>query len=406
MSSSESDSNFKALAEQLQQLKGQCASVFLRKCNSIESAVERLEEQINILHPLVRDELEERCATLQELIKSSCKEQENCIFELIQKVDSIGSSLFLREYPIDVRFERDYYKEFPTGPTVNFPNFQHEFLRLLDGLDSESQENICLAIQRLKIIQNSQDAFMALYSQEEKGVLRQVREHFMSNVLPLGDNCFSLREYLLPINHFESCVFWDRCGVTHLDHPERLKNRDIIDAGAFIGDSALIFSPLTTQNVYAFEPTPSNYAYMEKTIELNGLKNVIPCPYALGDREGTAVLSINGSSSTQFENDAFRYEDKTEVKVVQLDSFVRENNLNVGLLKADVEGAEQLLLKGAWETIRTQKPALLISIYHNADDFFHIKPMLEKLDLGYRFKIRHPVCGSVMTETILIAEAD
>ena len=247
---------------------------------------------------------------------------------------------------------------------------------------------------------------MLLYSQEEKALLRQIRERFMSNVIPLGEECFSLRNYLLPINHFESCVFWDRCGVTHLKHPERLKNSDIIDAGAFIGDSALIFSPLTTQRVYAFEPTPSNYSYLEKTIELNGLKNVISCPYALGEREGTVVLSVDGSSSTQFENDAFQYKGKEEARVIQLDSFVKENKLNVGLIKADVEGAEQLLLKGAMDVLQTQKPALLISIYHNADDFFHIKPMLEALNLGYRFKIRHPVCGSVMTETLLIAETD
>ena len=87
-----------------------------------------------------------------------------------------------------------------------------------------------------------------------------------------------------------------------------------------------------------------------------------------------------------------------------LDSFVEENGLNVGLIKVDVEGAEQLLLQGALETIRRMKPALLFSIYHNADDFFCIKPILEELGLGYHFRIRHPAIGTVLTETMLIAE--
>lgn len=145
---------------------------------------------------------------------------------------------------------------------------------------------------------------------------------------------------------------------------------------------------------------------MQDTIKLNGLTNVVPVQAALGEENGTISISVNDSSSTQFENDACQYAEKVEVKVVPLDEFVQEHNLHVGLIKADVEGAEQSLLKGAMQTIKHQRPTLLISIYHNADDFFHIKPMLEQLDLGYRFKIRHPVCGSVITETLLIAEAE
>ncbi|MBR2259323.1 MAG: hypothetical protein IJ899_18720 [Blautia sp.] len=31
---------------------------------------------------------------------------------------------------------------------------------------------------------------------------------------------------------------------------------------------------------------------------------------------------------------------------------------------------------------------------------------LESLGLGYRFKVRHPAIGTVLTETMLIAECD
>jgi hypothetical protein len=44
-----------------------------------------------------------------------------------------------------------------------------------------------------------------------------------------------------------------------------------------------------------------------------------------------------------------------------------------------------------------------LSIYHNPDDFFDIKPMIESWDLGYAFKIRR--CpGEIFAETLLIAE--
>lgn len=83
---------------------------------------------------------------------------------------------------------------------------------------------------------------------------------------------------------------------------------------------------------------------------------------------------------------------------------MQEHGLNVGLIKVDTEGHEQPFLRGAEQTIRTQKPVLLISIYHNMPDFFHIKPMLESWNLGYSFRVHKPIDGSVALETLLIAE--
>lgn len=62
------------------------------------------------------------------------------------------------------------------------------------------------------------------------------------------------------------------------------------------------------------------------------------------------------------------------------------------------------MLHGAQNTIREQRPVLLISIYHNESDFFDIKPWLETLNLGYKFKIHKPVYGSAIIEAMLVAE--
>lgn len=331
--------------------------------------------------------------------------------EFRAKLDAIIgglSGIYQKDFPIDVRFEREYYKDFPVGASPKAPDFQRDFLSLVDGLDKESIETVVLTLHRLEIIQNLKESNMAPFSEEEKQTIRYLVEHFHSNVLKLSETCYFYRGCLLPINQFESCVFWDKCGLPYLEHPEQLADKDIIDAGAFIGDSALILAPFTSHTVYAFEPMPTNFELLLKTINMNELTNVVACNLALGEQVGTIRLSpsinFNGSGSTQFKNDAFNYREEIEVPITTLDKFVKEKNLQVGLIKADVEGAEQFLLRGAMETVKTQKPALLISIYHNASDFFKIKPMLEDLDLGYKFKIRHPVGGSVMTEMILIAE--
>jgi hypothetical protein len=62
-------------------------------------------------------------------------------------------------------------------------------------------------------------------------------------------------------------------------------------------------------------------------------------------------------------------------------------------------------LAGAINTIKKQKPVLLLSIYHNANDFFEIKPLIESWNLGYKFKIRKlSMKEYFLVETMLICE--
>ena len=120
----------------------------------------------------------------------------------------------------------------------------------------------------------------------------------------------------MPKNQFEIEVFYDKSGMNYIKNINQVKNKNIIDAGGFIGDSAIVFSDYTDKNVYSFEP----------------------------------------------------------------------------------------FLKGAIETIKEQKPVLIISIYHNYSDFFEIKPMIENLNLGYKFRIIRNKSPQLITETKLLAE--
>ena len=93
-----------------------------------------------------------------------------------------------------------------------------------------------------------------------------------------------------------------------------------------------------------------------------------------------------------------------KVPVITLDEYVREHPLQVGLIKSDLEGMEQDFLLGAKETITTQKPVLLLSMYHNDRDFFGLKPLLESWDVGYHFKVFKGLDYGICLETMLIAE--
>lgn len=92
------------------------------------------------------------------------------------------------------------------------------------------------------------------------------------------------------------------------------------------------------------------------------------------------------------------------VSMDTLDHYMQDKDFEIGMIKVDIEGAEQIFLAGARRTIEKFKPVLLLSIYHNAYVFFEIKPLIESWKLGYKFRIHKPVDYSVSREVLLIAE--
>ena len=307
---------------------------------------------------------------------------------------------------VDVRGERLFYKDFPVSE-ADMEGFKEKFIGLVKGLDEDSIDTVVRAINRIKAIKNSTDTYMNLYTESEKAEYRYIEENYKNAVIKISDNCYFSKGIYLPEDFFEPCVFYDKCGARGVEHKEYFMDKDIIDAGAYIGDSAAVLSRMTNGKVHAFEPTSKSFNSMLETIKLNELEDkVIPYNLGLSDEKGTLTFtnSIVGTTNSQRLDSPLPYVSTEEVKVTTVDEIVCEQELQIGLIKVDVEGAEQLLLKGALNTIKTQKPTLLISIYHNGDDFYSIKQIIENLDLGYHFKITHPAFGSVLTETVLIAE--
>jgi hypothetical protein len=60
------------------------------------------------------------------------------------------------------------------------------------------------------------------------------------------------------------------------------------------------------------------------------------------------------------------------------------------------------VIDGALETIKSQKPALLISIYHTPKGFFETKPTLEQLGIGCHYMIRHLTYRNGLCEYVLL----
>ena len=280
------------------------------------------------------------------------------------------------------------------------------FNALISGLDNESKNTVSDIIHRMGMIADGNKSLQDVYTQREQEEFVRLNDEFSSKIVKLNDNLYYYNGYYLPVNQFDSSVFFSRYGIDKLTTLDSVRNKHIIDAGGYVGDTALLFSSYTDKNIHVFEASPSNMDIIRETIRLNHLDNIVPVSKALGEKSGTATFSLGerNSCNSLVERPGYNYTDHIEVPVVTLDDYVRENNLEVGLIKVDIEGGEQLLLKGAVETIRTQHPILLISIYHSANDFFEIKPMIEKICDKYTFRIIKPANSAIVIETILLAE--
>lgn len=289
---------------------------------------------------------------------------------------------------------------------MNREDSAQRFSALISGLDNESRNTVSDIIHRMGMIADGNKSLQDVYTQREQEEFVRMNDEFSSKIVKLNDNLYYYNGYYLPVNQFDSSVFFTRYGIDKLTTLDSVRNKHIIDAGGYVGDTALLFSSYTDKNIHVFEDSPSNMDIIRETIRLNHLDNIVPVSKALGEKSGTATFSLGerNSCNSLVERPGYNYPDHIEVPVVTLDDYVRENDLEVGLIKVDIEGGEQLLLRGAVETIRTQHPILLISIYHSANDFFEIKPMIEKMCGKYTFRIVKPANPAIALETILLAE--
>ncbi len=260
----------------------------------------------------------------------------------------------------------------------------------INGLDEESKTEV-------KTILGDIDFFnthtliesVKLFASKEEEIFKYIRTN----------ESFENR-YKLLTDAYDESIFKYHHGLKYLpqDVINSLHNRDFLDCGGYIGDSALIFErEFNPRKIYSFEPDPSNYNLFLENIKSKNLKKVIPIREGVGEK--TCVLKYHTLGRQSFASES----GNAEMKVVSIDDFVSERNLSVGLIKIDVEGIELDVLKGAKKTIKEFKPVLLIGIYHNPEEFFGTKKYIENLIPDYKFKIKHLCDFLPLFETHLIA---
>ena len=154
-----------------------------------------------------------------------------------------------------------------------------------------------------------------------------------------------------------------------------------IDVGANLGDYTFFAARCVGAKgkVLSFDPEPNNNAWLKRGIAKNRFNNVDLRNSALSDKDGNAKLYIGELSGWHTlratkKNMGFG---QISVKTNKLDSLGIEK---VNCIKIDVEGLEHEVLLGAIDTIRKNKPAILIDFHpHHGVDVDAVKELLRQL---------------------------
>jgi FkbM family methyltransferase len=150
----------------------------------------------------------------------------------------------------------------------------------------------------------------------------------------------------------------------------------VVDVGAHIGIYTLTASKRVKQKglVIAIEPDVENFSQLSLNVFLNRIKNVKLIRAAAADVDGNITFFVSkertGSSIARIPEELA---DKITVPTVKLDTIVNKFALSrIDWLKIDAEGAENLVLKGAYKALEVTK-RLIIEVWpDNKKEVFRI----------------------------------
>ncbi len=157
-----------------------------------------------------------------------------------------------------------------------------------------------------------------------------------------------------------------------------------VDVGANIGAYTILASKVIQSNSIAFEPLPNTIERLTDQIQINRISHSVDVrSMGVGDKEGSLFFT-NDKDTVNKVSLLGQRENTTAVKVSTLDKQLPKNNKY--FLKIDVEGFENNVVDGAFETLSSNNvSAVIIELNGSGEEFGVSNEEIHKKLLGFGF---------------------
>jgi len=189
-------------------------------------------------------------------------------------------------------------------------------------------------------------------------------------------------------------TFWHMYGplLEVFDNEEfrhvNVKGMDVVDIGAFVGDSAIYFALRGAKRVIAVEPHPVAYVEMHTNIDVNKLANVvIPVNAGLASKPGVICIgdvTVTGTVTTHHTPVGHGGVDcDDEAPAVTLGELMEKYDIQPSrtVLKMDCEGCEYDVIMNDYEHVRLFRE--LIFEHHAGPAKYNLGELLSRLAVDF-----------------------
>lgn len=151
----------------------------------------------------------------------------------------------------------------------------------------------------------------------------------------------------------------------------------VIDAGAYIGDFSAVASAMGG-DVHAFDPCPTYRSILNDVARMNSFKTY---PFALGEKSEFRDMNIyKGAGAEQIVDQGGNF----QCEVGTIDRFRSVLGKPINFIKADIEGFERYMLKGAAKVLEEDQPKLAIKTYHSPEDRYVLPKIIHDINPNYK----------------------
>lgn len=199
----------------------------------------------------------------------------------------------------------------------------------------------------------------------------------------IGKVCELLKHDECSLHHYLSFLWWKCAGkeIIYTNYPilsnkkyfaspnmPRLSVREsYLDCGCHYGETIKQFLDITHGNykyIYAVEPDLHN---LKTARERLADEKITWDSRALSDKSGSSYFCGGMGFASKLADSG-----KSKKEVVSID----ELNISPSIIKIHVEGAEYSVLKGAYKTIKKNRPIIMIFADHSVDGLYKIPNMV------------------------------